>query len=209
VPIFLLLALFHLVASPTLTIAVAQSQSGQSKDADYKLEGEKKIAEEGIGTSQVATIYESSKGGWLFSAPEIPTILPPLTDDLRKWSYQTYCTFRQHATGIVAAYIDTSNPKQKIYWRSRLAFDSDGKIKVRMEVPLWADGMLHEFEGTVVLGDSPNRHVFQSAARDRLVFRVSRQRGYVYERGQGTVTLPSGNKIRLPAEKPEMVIGKP
>ena len=52
--IFLVLASLRLAAGPVLSEAVAQATAGQSKDDDYKLEGEKKVAEEGIGIGDVA-----------------------------------------------------------------------------------------------------------------------------------------------------------
>jgi HEAT repeat protein len=66
---------------------------------------------------------------------------------------------------------------------------SDGKTMI------WCDGARHTIVGTLEF----HGYRFASDSYDPLVFRVSAERGYVYERGRGTVTTPAREAVTLGA----------
>lgn len=57
----------------------------------------------------------------------------------------------------------------------------------------WSPGARHTIKGRLVLLG----YTFDSSATDPLVFRVVRGRGYVYEKGRGSVLTPSGQRVLL------------
>ena len=61
----------------------------------------------------------------------------------------------------------------------------------------WGHGSKHALQGRVVLFG----YTFDSDAADLLQFRVDKDKGYVYVKGKGRVTLPSGQIVTLPVEK--------
>ncbi|MBZ5553352.1 MAG: hypothetical protein LAO21_11575 [Acidobacteriia bacterium] len=59
---------------------------------------------------------------------------------------------------------------------------------------LWAHGVKHTWIGRHTVQD----HIFEGDPGWPLVFRVDKDKGYIYLRGKGTVTTPDGRVIRLP-----------
>ncbi|MBZ5535630.1 MAG: hypothetical protein LAO31_06710 [Acidobacteriia bacterium] len=59
---------------------------------------------------------------------------------------------------------------------------------------IWAHGVKHTWIGRNEVQD----HIFEGDPGWPLVFRVDKDKGYVYLRGRGTVTTPDGRVIRLP-----------
>jgi hypothetical protein len=58
----------------------------------------------------------------------------------------------------------------------------------------WCSGARHTIEGTfVMLG-----YTFTSDVGDPLVFRLWKEKGYVYERGHGTIVTPTHETVALP-----------
>ena len=56
------------------------------------------------------------------------------------------------------------------------------------------DGSTYTFVGTVRLV----KHVFSSNEKDPLVFKLVKDKGFVYQKGKGKVTLPDGESITIP-----------
>jgi hypothetical protein len=76
----------------------------------------------------------------------------------------------------------------------------EGKVTFRMgpdgelHPVLWAHGVKHTWIGR----HEAQNHVFEGDPSWPLVFRVDKDKGYVYLRGRGTVTTPDGRVFRLP-----------
>lgn len=76
----------------------------------------------------------------------------------------------------------------------------EGNVTFRMEADgqmrpvIWAHGVKHTWIGRHEVQD----HIFEGDPGWPLVFRVDKDKGYVYLRGRGTVTTPDGRVIRLP-----------
>jgi hypothetical protein len=64
----------------------------------------------------------------------------------------------------------------------------------RLRPVIWAHGVKHTWIGRHEVQD----HIFEGDPNWPLVFRVDKDKGYVYLRGRGTVTTPDGILIRLP-----------
>jgi hypothetical protein len=58
----------------------------------------------------------------------------------------------------------------------------------------WCGGLQHVWIGTVEFED----YKFESDAENPLMFRVDRERGYIYLSGTGTITTPDGASVDLP-----------
>jgi len=79
-----------------------------------------------------------------------------------------------------------------------LVNNSGKTININAEPNNWGPGARHTMKGKIVIAG----HVFLSSAEDPLVFKAVRNRGYVYERGKGTVITPRGGKIHLASARP-------
>lgn len=61
----------------------------------------------------------------------------------------------------------------------------------------WCHGLQHIFIGKVEL----NKYIFESDLNNPLQFVIDRQKGYVHQKGKGTVTAPDGSITKLPIRK--------
>ena len=67
---------------------------------------------------------------------------------------------------------------------------------IRGQSALWCYGAKHTWIGNI----SYAGYTFDSDKEDPLQFRVDKVEGYVYVKGEGTVTMPDGSIIKLPKE---------
>ncbi len=80
------------------------------------------------------------------------------------------------------------------------SFGAGGQISIREGAfTLWCYGAKHTWEGRLTYAN----HVFDSDDENPLQFVVDKDKGYVYLGGKGTVTLPDGTAVTLPAGDPD------
>jgi len=72
-----------------------------------------------------------------------------------------------------------------------VAIDGDSQFTGNLDY----DGSVYTFSGTVRL----LKHVFWSDEKDPLVFKLVKEKGFVYVKGKGTVTLPDGKALTISA----------
>jgi hypothetical protein len=72
-----------------------------------------------------------------------------------------------------------------------VAIDGDSQFTGNLDY----DGSIYTFSGTVRL----LKHVFSSDEKDPLVFKLVKEKGFVYVKGKGKVTLPDGKVLTTPA----------
>ena len=75
------------------------------------------------------------------------------------------------------------------------SFEVGGTISMRNgQFTLWCYGAKHTWMGTLSYGG----YTFSSNANDPLQFTVTKDKGYVYTMGKGSVTFPDGKVVNLP-----------
>lgn len=105
-------------------------------------------------------------------------------------------------------FVDRSAPLGLGAGEMRVTQKADGKYSLEGQAPTsrqpdgtyktheWAHGMTHVWIGRCTVG----RYVFDGKVSNPLVFRVDKDRGYVYMKGEGVVTTPDGKTHSLPPE---------
>jgi len=75
-------------------------------------------------------------------------------------------------------------------------FAPSSEVATQQDVLLWCNGAIHTWIGKFSYGG----YVFDSSETAPLQFKVTKESGYVYVGGKGSVTGPKGKAIRLPPQ---------
>jgi hypothetical protein len=92
--------------------------------------------------------------------------------------------------GAVAFSATDGSGIKKLGGDAHVTIDGDTEFTGNLDY----DGSIYTFFGTVRL----LKHVFSSDTEDPLVFKLVMEKGFVYVKGKGKVTLPDGKVLTVP-----------